>query len=357
MTEEDRRARIMLTLASEPGDRAVGAQVRRWGAEQAWQRLQLESTAARNLPSRAADDQLRRAAAFGARCVIPGDAQWPSQLDDLQEAAPLLLWVRGVEVRTALLRSVAIVGARACSRYGREQAELLATDLALRGWTVVSGGAFGIDAAAHHGALAVGGTTVVVSAAGIDQVYPRAHDNLFLRVESSGAVISEYPLGSPPLKHRFLARNRIIAALTRGTVIVEAAMRSGARGTASAATALNRHVMAFPGPASSDLSTGCHRLIRDGEAVLVTHAGDCLELLTPLAGEPDEPESPAKEVLSLLAARGPLLEPAITSALKGAPEEVAVRLSSMEGAGILQRQPRGWVVAPAVLERVANIGW
>lgn len=357
MNEQDRQARIMLTLASEPGDRSVGMQVRRWGAVQTWQRMKEESAAARNLPNTAADDQLRRARAFGARCVIPGDDQWPSQLDDLQEAAPLLLWVRGLEVRAPLLRSVAIVGARACSRYGRDQAELLATDMALRGWTVVSGGAFGIDAAAHHGALVVGGTTVVISAAGIDQVYPRAHDDLFLRVETSGAVISEYPLGSPPLKHRFLARNRIIAALTRGTVIVEAAQRSGARGTASAAAALNRHVMAFPGPVTSDLSTGCHRLIRDGEAVLVTHAGECLELLTPLAGESDESEAPAKEVLSLLAARGPLLEPAITSALKSRPDEVAVRLSSMEGAGILQRQPRGWVVAPAVLERVASIGW
>lgn len=356
-----RLARIALSLVVEPGDPEVGLSVQRWGAEQAWQRLKTGTTKARELPKDAVAEQQRRGRALGARCVIPGDPQWPSQLDDLGTGAPLLLWVRGAPVRAALLRSVAIVGARACTRYGREQAETLASDLAMRGWAVVSGGAFGIDAAAHVGAMAVGGITVVVSAAGVDQVYPRAHDRLFSRVIERGAVVSEYPLGSAPLRHRFLARNRLIAALTRGTVLVEAAQRSGARGTAAAAAALNRHVMAFPGPVTSDMSTGCHQLIRAAEAVLVSHAGDVIELLAPLAGEEDcQGEGPAehtREVLKLLAAKGPLLDHAIAAALAGSPDEILARLSAMEGQGILQRNPRGWSVAPAVLERVAQIGW
>lgn len=356
-----RRARIALSLLAEPGDPEVGLSVQRWGAEQAWQRLRAEKSGAREPAADAVDEQLRRAGALGARCVIPGDPQWPSQLDDLGVGTPLLLWVRGAEVRTALLRSVAIVGARACTRYGREQAETLASDLALRGWAVVSGGAFGIDAAAHVGAMAVGGVTVAVSAAGVDQVYPRAHDRLFSRVIERGAVISEYPLGSAPLRHRFLARNRLIAALTRGTVLVEAAQRSGARGTAAAAATLNRHVMAFPGPVTSDMSTGCHQLIRSSEAVLVSHAGEVIELLSPLAGEIDGTAESGvdhtREVLKLLAAKGPLRESAMAAALAVTPDEVTARLSAMEGQGILLRDQRGWSVVPAVLERVARIGW
>lgn len=356
-----REARIALSLTTEPGDPEVGLSVQRWGAEQAWRRAKAASAKARELPAEAVAEQLRRGQAVGARCVIPGDPQWPSQLDDLGAGTPLLLWVRGAPVRSALLRSVGIVGARSCTRYGREQAETLASDLALRGWSVVSGGAFGIDAAAHLGAMAVGGVTVVVSAAGVDQVYPRAHDRLFGRVIERGAVVSEYPLGAAPLRHRFLARNRLIAALTRGTVIVEAAQRSGARGTAAAASELNRHVMAFPGPVTSDMSVGCHQLIRTAEAVLVCHAGEVIELLSPLSGESDEVTTGeadrTRELLKLLAAKGPLMDTVIAAALSGNPDEVTAQLSAMEGQGILQRHPRGWAVAPAVLERVAHIGW
>ena len=162
----ERRARIALSLVTEPGDAEVGLNVQRWGAVQAWQRVRAESGKARELTADSVHDQLRRAEAVGASCVIPGDPQWPSQLDDLGSGTPLLLWVRGNPVRTALLRSVAIVGARSCTRYGRAQAETLASDLALRGWTVVSGGAFGIDAAAHVGAMAVGGVTVAAEPSG-----------------------------------------------------------------------------------------------------------------------------------------------------------------------------------------------
>lgn len=357
----ERRARIALSLVTEPGDAEVGLSVQRWGAVQAWQRVRAESGKARELTADSVHDQLRRAEAVGVSCVIPGDPQWPSQLDDLGSGTPLLLWVRGNPVRTALLRSVAVVGARSCTRYGRAQAETLASDLALRGWTVVSGGAFGIDAAAHVGAIAVGGVTVVVSAAGVDQVYPRAHDRLFSRVLERGAVVSEYPLGTAPLRHRFLARNRLIAALTRGTVLVEAAQRSGARGTAAAATQLNRHLMAFPGPVTSDMSTGCHQLIRAAEAVLVSHAGEVIELLAPLSGESDGDADAfhdhTREVLIVLAAKGPLMESAVVAALNGSRDEVVALLTTLEGQGILQRDPRGWSVAPAVLERVAHIGW
>ncbi len=199
------RARIALSLLVEPGDRAVGAEVQQRGAVEVAEELGRVRVPSKSIGvlSEAVTAQLERAAQAQAICLVPGYPGWPTQLDDLAETAPLLLWARGNDLRIDLLRSVAIVGARACSPYGRVQAETLAAELALFGWAIVSGGAYGIDAAAHQGALAVAGRTVLVSAGGVDKPYPRAHEHLYRRIAQTGSVVSECPLGAPPARHRF----------------------------------------------------------------------------------------------------------------------------------------------------------
>lgn len=352
--DEDAQARIALSMMVEPGDVKVGALVADHGAADtvgalATERFDAEGRA-RLRQSVAA--QLARAEAIGAVLLVPGSPQWPTQVDDLGPAAPFLLWTLGRDLRGELLRSVALVGARACSPYGRATAETMAADLALHSWTVVSGGAFGIDAAAHLGALAVGGSTVLVSAGGADRPYPRAHDAIYERVRSNGVLVSEAPLGSQPVRHRFLTRNRLIAAMSRGTVVVEAAVRSGARGTAAAAASLSRHVMAVPGPVSSDLSSGCHHLIREGVAVLVANSRDVLELITPLGEAPTGTE--AREILVELAARGPLGLGATAVAIGRGRTETKALLALLEGAGYVTHTRQGWAVAPGTLARLAR---
>ena len=156
-------------------------------------------------------------------------------------------------------RSVAIVGSRASTAYGEHVAGELGHQLAERGWTVVSGGAFGIDAAAHRGALAAEAPTVAVLACGVDRPYPAAHGALLHRIAETGLLVSEWPPGAAPHRHRFLVRNRLIAALTRGTVVVEAAARSGAQATARRARKLGRQVLVVPGPVTSAMSVGLPR--------------------------------------------------------------------------------------------------
>jgi len=158
--------------------------------------------------------------------------------------------------------------------------------LSTSGWVIVSGGAYGIDVTAYRAALACGGRTVAVLACGPDLAYPREHAGLLDDIVTHGAVVSEYPPGMPPARHRFLARNRVIAALARGTLVVEAARRSGTIVTALRASELGRPVMAVPGPVTSAMSAGCHVLIRAGEAVLVTDAAEAASSLPPgLAGD------------------------------------------------------------------------
>lgn len=216
------------------------------------------------------------------RFVIPGDLEWPTQLNDL-DAPPVGLYVRGNgDLRMIAISSVAIVGSRASSGYGNRVASELATDLGDRGWAVISGAAFGIDAAAHRGALAADGLTAAVLAHGVDVVYPRAHHDLGERIMQEGVLVSEVPPGVHPTRSRFLTRNRLIAALTRGTVVVEAAVRSGSLRTAAQAESLMRVVMAIPGPIDSPSSAGVHRWIADRRAELVTSAKEIIELVGPL---------------------------------------------------------------------------
>src|SRR5581483_784016 len=194
---------------------------------------------------------------------------------------PHAIWVRGTRPLDELAnRCVAIIGARACTDYGAHMAAELGFGLASRGWTVISGGAYGIDAAAHRGALAAHGHTVAVMACGLDRPYPASNTGLFDRIAREGLVISEWPPGTDPHRHRFLIRNRVIAALGRGTVLVEAALRSGARFTLRRTRQLGRIAMAVPGPATSAASTGCHEeLRRDGDdrVRLVTRVRDVLD--------------------------------------------------------------------------------
>jgi DNA processing protein len=222
----------------------------------------------------------------GIRLVCPGDSEWPTQLDMLGIARPYALWLRGeADLRYCCLQSVSIVGARAASAYGAHVGTELALALAARGWAVVSGGAYGIDASAHQGALAADGVTIAVLACGVDHAYPPGHHDLLASIAAQGVLVSEWPPGRTPNRLRFLIRNRVIGALTRGTVVVEAGLRSGALNTARHARDLHRPVMAVPGPVTSEVSVGCHKIIREWGAVCVTGVQDVLELLTPLGDD------------------------------------------------------------------------
>lgn len=289
-------ARAALTRVLEPGDEHGGRWLREFGAvglirlltgtdpepgERRPTGVGPERLAGYRRRAALADPRrdLAEAAEAGVRFICPGSAQWPTQLDDLGDARPVGLWVRGgADLRTWALRSVALVGARACTPYGAHMAQTLAAGLAERGWVVVSGAAYGIDGAAHRGALASGGATVAVLACGADVAYPRGHAGLLGRIAGQGVVLGELPPGSHPTPSRFVLRNRVIAALTRGTVVVEAAVRSGSLVTARRARELGRFTMGVPGPATSSLSAGVHELLR-GEAVLVTDAAEVVELV------------------------------------------------------------------------------
>jgi DNA processing protein len=218
--------------------------------------------------------------ATGTTLVCPGEPGWPTQLDDLGTARPYALWVRGaVDLRALCDQSVAVIGSRAATACGLHVTAELTSALAAIGWTVVSGGAFGIDASAHRAALAAGGRTVAVMPCGPDVAYPREHTGLFGEIAASGGVISEWPPGSRPARLRFLARNRVTAALARATLIVEAGARSGTLATARRASDLCRPLMAVPGPVTSAASTGCRELIQDQRATLVTSLADVLACL------------------------------------------------------------------------------
>lgn len=222
---------------------------------------------------------------LGGRMIIPGDDLWPGQLGDLGIHEPICLWWRGVELELPpAARSVALVGSRDSTSYGASVTGDLAYSLAQRGFTVVSGGAYGIDAHAHRAALAGGSgpvPTIAVMAGGVDRFYPSGNEDLLRAVANQGAVIAEVPPGSAPTRYRFLQRNRIIAALASVTVVVEARWRSGALNTAHHAESLGRAVGAVPGSVHSANSAGCHRLLREGGAICVTDAAEIAELASP----------------------------------------------------------------------------
>ena len=300
---EEREARMCLAAVVEPGHPAVGEAVAEYGAAQVWASLTrpgseipLGQRARALKPGELRD----RTSAERLRFVIPGDEEWPAPLSDLAgcetvnqlAGEPLGLWLAGGgNLAELAARSVAVVGSRASTPYGDTVAAELAGELSEAGRSVLSGGAYGIDAAAHRGCLSGRTPTVAVLAGGLDQPYPTGHRPLFDRIAERGVLVSELAPGEHPTRVRFLARNRLIAALTPGTVMVEAAARSGARNTVTWANVLGRIVMAVPGPVTSATSVTPHLLIRESEAVLVTRAGDVLELLSPLGRANPRPPS------------------------------------------------------------------
>ena len=235
------------------------------------------------LPELPTPEEVLAFGASGIRLVCPGDPEWPGQLADLADDQPYALWLRGnADLRFGCLRSVAIVGSRAATAYGSYVAAEFAASVAARGLAVVSGGAFGVDAAAHRGALAADGVTVAVLACGVNVPYPTAHAELFDAIAAQGVLVSEWPPGRRVSRLRFLVRNRMIAALATGTLVVEAGERSGAVNTARYARDLRRRLMAVPGPITSDLSAGCHQIIREWQGTLVTSAAEVIEHLSPV---------------------------------------------------------------------------
>jgi DNA processing protein len=374
--EAERVARAALTWIAEPGDQTMGALLRVCAPAEIVAALiegrmprlsdpadipRLERALGRwaarlgDVPPESALDGWRRE---GIRLVIPGDAEWPSQLDVLGEARPWALWVCGdADLRFACLRSVSVVGTRAATAYGRHVCGELAVTLAEAGWTIVSGGAFGIDGYAHRGALAVHGTTVAVLACGVDRDYPLGHFELFRSIREQGALVSEWPPGQMPTKPGFLVRNRVIAALSRGTVVVEAASRSGALNTARHAHDLGRPLMAVPGPVTSAQSAGCHEAIRDWGAVCVTSARDVMEMLEfaadgPAGGDSGRPRKPVLprdlldpdstrvlEAVPARAGRGP----ARIAIAAGVDFDTVMRcLGGLAAAGFVERCDHGW---------------
>lgn len=284
----------------------------------------------------------------GIRVLTPQDEEWPEQLTDLQETAPHCLWVHGPDPLDQLCgpRSVALVGSRASTPYGEDTAATLAAAFAARGGTVVSGGAYGIDAAAHRGALAADdGATVAVLAGGLDALYPRGNTRLLEQIRERHLLVSEAPPGTAPTRWRFLSRNRLIAALSHAVVVVEASWRSGALSTARRADDLSRPVGAVPGPVTSAASAGCHRLIRECGAVLITEPSELLDLLPggPAAGESsyaiqDELDllSPAdRRVLDAVPPRSWLGERRIAQEIGFTPRDVASTLARLELLGLV----------------------
>lgn len=295
---DERVARMCLAAVVEPGQPTLAEAMADFSAEEIWASL-VQPGADLPLAPRARQLQpaelVERTRSAGMRFMIPGDDEWPATVADLASCEPvnqlsgepLGLWLSGKGQLSGLVASsVAMVGSRASTAYGDNVAADLAAELSEAGRTVVSGGAYGIDAAAHRGCLAGRTPTVAVLAGGLDQPYPPGHRPLFERIGERGVLVTELAPGEHPTRVRFLARNRLIAALAPGTVIVEAAARSGARNTVTWANALGRVVMAVPGPVTSANSVTPHRLVRDAEAVLVTRATDVLELLSPL-GRPN----------------------------------------------------------------------
>lgn len=366
---DDRSARILLTRVGEPGDPELARQVAMSSAVEVVEALRagtLQMAGAVHLRARLATADpaadVAAAAVVGARFVAPGDAEWPTQVDDLARlaridgGASLGLWVRGARDLSAMCaRSVAVVGARASTAYGEYVASELGFGLAERDWTVVSGGAFGIDAAAHRGALSAGGDTVAVLACGVDTAYPKAHTALLERIAAEGLVISEWPPGCAPMRHRFLVRNRVIAALTTGTVVVEAAVRSGALSTANRARDLSRQVMAVPGPVTSVMSVGCHALMREPDVVCVTGTADVIEqvgrLGVDLAPAPerlfevrDDLDPIARRVLEATPVRRGAGPARIAVAAGVDPREVARALGGLAARGLVERVDTGWRV-------------
>jgi DNA processing protein len=366
--DEEGLAWAYLSRVVEPPSRELGALVAARGPVEAADRVKCGDvtaelarlTEARREFDCAADD-LDGLARMGGRLVTPADTEWPLlaftsfrgvPLERSSRDAPLVLWVVGEDsLADVTERACSIVGTRASTSYGERIAADLSAGLAERDVAIVSGGAFGIDGMAHRAALGADGLTVAVLAGGVDVPYPAAHSGMLRRVAEKGLLVSEYPPGIRPARHRFLTRNRLVAALSGATVVVEAGLRSGAANTASWARALGRPVCAVPGPVTSSASAGCHVLIRDG-AFLVTRVDEVVEFVGAageLASEPERPTSPLDELseaelrtYDALPARGFRSVDQIAVAAGLPATQLLGPLASMELAGLVVRREGRW---------------
>jgi DNA processing protein len=379
LPDDPRLALMLLSSIVEPGDAELDDLLaetgpievvkRLWEGEvpERLQRITSAMVSCTHDPAARAADIAAATESCGAKVLIPGDPEWPDQLRDLMLVCdadephvrpPRCLWVRGEQDLARLCRrSVAIVGSRAASEYGQHLADDLAADLTQAGWTIVSGGAFGIDRAAHLGALARGGSTVSVLACGVELPYPKGNHSMFNLIAENGLIISEWPPGTSVMKHRFLTRNRVIAALTAGTVVIEAAHRSGARNTARYAAELGRVLMFTPGPVTSSMSAGVHQLAREPwEARLVTRAEEVIEDLTgiggPLATPPPSQRRPFDRLTEVEARlveslpRGYVVETTRLAAAAGVPAEMAAEtLERLLRTGWVDRIDNRWRLA------------
>jgi DNA processing protein len=372
--DPERLARMTLSRVCEPGDVVACKLVREHSAVTLLERLragggtsQKARDWAERLPRVDVDAALRTAEKVGARYVMPGDPDWPPQLDDLhlledetgerRAGAPFGLWVRGPGDLAALCpKAVAIVGARACTTYGERVCADFAYTLGEAGYTVISGGAYGIDAAAHRGALTAGAATVAVLAGGIDRLYPASNASLLMRILETAAVVSEAAPGCASNKSRFLVRNRLIAALSSGTVVVEAALRSGSLNTARWARDLGRQVMGVPGPVTSDLSGGVHELLRQPETVLVADPAEVIEQLSPVGtgltarkvGEVhafDGLDSRSKQLLDAVPKRSGVTAQSIAAAAGLQHADVTTRLGQLRALGLVTLESGRWRLA------------
>ncbi len=368
----ERFARSAWSGIAEPGDRIAGMLVEALGAPGALdallERMSTEALAAvapsippdelakgiaRWLPRLRSPDAvlaLRQAARFGARLRVPDDPSWPERLNDLEGHAPLALWTRGTEdAYRSMETSIALVGARAATGYGEHVTMEASAGLADRGYTIVSGAAYGIDGMAHRAALASSGRTVAFLAGGVDRFYPSGHETLLTRIVESGVVIAEVPPGSSPTKWRFLQRNRLIAAASMATIVLEAGWRSGSLNTASHAGQLGRPVGAVPGPVTSAASAGCHRLIREYAATLVTTADEMAELapLSPpaLEGSGAWADPLVTRVLDALSVVAPRIPSDVAARAGLSIPDVQAVLGRLELDGLVRERERGWLQA------------
>jgi DNA processing protein len=367
MTE--RVARAALSRLGEPGDLRLRAVVAELGATRVYELLRGEqdvrgvyTDVAERLRGLDPEAELESAERRGIRFICPGDEEWPAQLADLDAAGavndrggePVGLWLRGpAHLAELTRRAVAVVGSRSATTYGAEIAGRLAAGAATAGHTVVSGAAFGIDVAAHRGAIAARRPTIAVLACGVDRAYPAGNQTVIDFIGRSGLLVSELPPGCAPTRVRFLSRNRVIAALSQGTVVVEAALRSGALNTAHWAGRLGRVLMGVPGPVTSAPSAGVHELLRRGEAQLVTAAEHVVELLSPvgegIVAAPRAPALPedrlsatARVVLDAVPVSRPASEVSIARAGGRSVDSTRRALAELRRLGLVEQLGEGW---------------
>jgi DNA processing protein len=369
--EEIRLSRAYLMRVAEPPALAVHAFVDAEGVLTAAARVrsgdvppavQGETEARRHLDL--AGEDFAAAEKVGARLLVPEDPDWPAwQLlclapptdRGLRGAGPPLgLWVRGeAPVADLFNQAVSVIGARAATSYGEFVAVEIGYGLGGVGMTVVSGAAYGIDGAAHRGALRAGGPTVAVLGCGVDIRYPVGHTGLIDNIAAAGLVVSEYAPGTKPARHRFLVRNRLIAALSTATVVVEAGERSGARNTATTAAALGKVVLAVPGPITSAMSVGCHDLLRTGAAALAGSVAEILEAVGPVGEHLRTPGQPTRRSTDGLTDQALRVHEALRREEGRGVEEVAVDsgvplervralLPELELTGHAERHDDGW---------------